>query len=102
MHAADKSNCMQHHKTQHTWTEERAAERTRDRTLTQRDGTWSASVQTQSRNQNSRHECRDPNATLQHETRHADERALEHTRSRTLTRKQDIMGVSGLCHKTYE
>ncbi len=49
-------------------------EHTRNRTLTQWDGTWSASVQTQSRNRNSRHECRDLNATLQHETRHADER----------------------------
>ncbi len=42
---------------------------------TQRDRTWSASVRTPSRNRNSRHECRDPNTTLQHETRHADERA---------------------------
>ncbi len=42
---------------------------------TQQDRTWSASVQTQSRNLNSRHECRDPNTTLQHETSHADERA---------------------------
>ncbi len=60
---------------------ERAAERTRDRTLPQRDRTWSASVRRPTRNRNSRHECRDPNTTLQHETRHADERAhtLEHS-----------------------
>ncbi len=45
---------------------------TNARTLTQRDRTWSTSVQTPSRNRNSRHECRDPNTTLQHETRHAD------------------------------
>ncbi len=42
MHAADKNmNCVQHHKTQ-----ERAAELTRDRTLTQQDKTRSASVRT--------------------------------------------------------
>ncbi len=44
MHAADKNtNCVQH---QNTWTRECVAERTRDRTLTQRDRTWSASVRT--------------------------------------------------------
>ncbi len=69
------------------WTAERAGERTRDRTLTQRDRTLRASVRTPTRNQNSRHECWDPNTTLQHETRHADERAhgsntLEAARSR--------------------
>ncbi len=42
------------------------------RTLTQRDRTWSVSVRTPSRNRNSRHECRDPNTTLQHETRHTE------------------------------
>ncbi len=57
-------NCVQHHKT-----------RTRDRTLTQWYRTWSASVQIPARNRNSRHECQDLNNTLQHETRHADERA---------------------------
>ncbi len=76
MHAADKNlNCV--NTTKHTWTEECAAERTRDRTLPQRDRTWSASVRTPTRNRNSRHECRDPNTMLQHETSHADER--EHT-----------------------
>ncbi len=39
------------------------------------DRKWSASVRTPSRDRNSRHECWDPNTTLQHETRHADERA---------------------------
>ncbi len=74
MHTADKNtNCVQH-KSQHTWTEECAAERTQDCTLTQQDRTWSASVQTPSRNRNSRHECRELNTTLQHETRHTDER----------------------------
>ncbi len=48
---------------------------TNARTLTQRDRTWCVGVRTPSRNRNSRHECRDPNTTLQHETRHADERA---------------------------
>ncbi len=61
--------------TKHTWTQERATERTWDRTLPQRDKTWSASVRTPTRNRNSRHECRDPNTTFQRETRHADERA---------------------------
>ncbi len=46
---------------------------TNARILTQRDRTWRASVRTPRRN--SRHECRDPITTLQHETRHADERA---------------------------
>ncbi len=41
---------------------------TRDRTLPQRDRTWSTSVRTPTWNRNSRHECRDPNTTLQHET----------------------------------
>ncbi len=63
---------------------------------------WSASVRTPSRDRNSKHECRDPNTTLQHETRHADERArdsstLEAARSHE---NADMMGVSGLCHKT--
>ncbi len=58
-----------------TWTEEHADKWTRDRMLTIRDRTWSASVQTPTRNRNSRHECRDPNTTIKHNTRHADERA---------------------------
>ncbi len=37
------------HTTKHTWTEEHTAEQTRDRTLTQRDRMWSASVQTPTR-----------------------------------------------------
>jgi len=61
---------------QHSWIEERAAERTRDRMLTKNETEHGARVSEQlTRNQNSRHECRDPNTTLQHETRHADERA---------------------------
>ncbi len=36
-------------------------------------GAWVS--ETLSRNRNSRHECWDPNTTLQHETKHADERA---------------------------
>ncbi len=77
MHAANEKHKLRapQHKTQHTWTGERTAEQTRDRTLTQQDRTWSASVQTLTRNQNSRHECRDPNTTLQHETRHTNESA---------------------------
>ncbi len=65
-HAADKNtNCVPH-STRHNMNA---------RTLTQRDRMWSVSVRTPSRNRNSRHECRNPNTTLQHETRHADERA---------------------------
>ncbi len=45
---------------------------------------------------NSRHECREPNTTLQHETRHTDERVHG---SSTLPWKQDMTGESGLCHK---
>ncbi len=72
MHTADKNtNCVQ----QHTRTEECVAEWTRDRTLTQQDRTWSASVRTLSRNRNSWHESRDPKTTLQHKTKHADGRA---------------------------
>ncbi len=72
MQAADKN---MNNSTKHTWTEECVAEWTRDRTFTQWDRTWSVSVRTPTRNRNSRHECRDPNTTLQHETRYADERA---------------------------
>ncbi len=78
MHTADKNtNCVQHHTHTHTT---HVDKRTRgransSRTLTQWDRTWSASVRTPTRNRNSRHECRDPNTTLQHKTRHADKRA---------------------------
>ncbi len=51
--------------TKHTWTAECAAKRSWDHTLTQRDRTWSTSVQTPTLNRNSRHECQDPNTTLQ-------------------------------------
>ncbi len=57
-----------------TWTEECAAEQTRDCTATQHDRTWSVSIRTPTRNRNSRHECQDSKTTLQYETRHADER----------------------------
>ncbi len=82
--------------TKHTWTEERATERTRDHTLTQRDRTWSVSVWTPTRDRNSRHECQDPFTALQHETKHAEERAHG---SSALAWNQDMTGVSGLCHK---
>ncbi len=65
-HAADEYTSCVPHSTRYN---------TNARTLTQRDRTWSVSVRTPSRNRSSKHECRDPNTTLQHETRHADERA---------------------------
>ncbi len=76
MHAADKNtDCVQHH-THTTHVDKRARGRANSsRTLTQWDRTWSASVRTPTRNRNSRHECRDPNTTLQHKTRHADKGA---------------------------
>ncbi len=73
MYAADKNvNCMQHHKT-HVNRRARGWANSRPHTHTMR--TWSASVRTPTRNRNSRPEWRDPNTKLQHETRHADERA---------------------------
>ncbi len=99
-HAADRNtNCVQHNKTH---VDKSARCRANSRPRTHNDRKWSASVRTPSRDRNSRHECRDPNTTLQHETRHADERArdsstLEAARSHE---NADIMGVSGLCHKT--
>ncbi len=93
------TNCVQHNKTH---VDKSARCRANSRPRTHNDRKWSASVRTPSRDRNSRHECRDPNTTLQHETRHADERArdsstLEAARSHE---NADMMGVSGLCHKT--
>ncbi len=50
-----------------------------------------------SRNRNSRHECQDPNTTLQHETRHADKRAhgsstLEAARSHETRTRRECQG----------
>ncbi len=101
MHAADRNtNCVQHNKTH---VDKSARCRANSRPRTHNDRKWSASVRTPSRDRNSRHECRDPNTTLQHETRHADERArdsstLEAARSHE---NADMMGVSGLCHKPW-
>ncbi len=76
---------------------------TNARKLTQTDRTWSASVRTPSCNRNSRHECRDPNTTLQHETRHADERAhgsstLEAARSHETRTWQEYQGSVTFSH----
>ncbi len=100
MHAADRNpNCVQQ---QNTRGQECAVPSELEAAHSHDDRKWSASVRTLSRDRNSRHECRDPNTTLQHETRHADERArdsstLEAARSHE---NADMMGVSGLCHKT--
>ncbi len=74
MHAADRNtNCVQHNKTH---VDRRACGRGNSRPPhSHNDRKRSASVRTPTRNRNSRHECRDPNTTLQHETRYADERA---------------------------
>ncbi len=83
MHAANKNmNCMQHHKT-HMDRRARGLANSRPHTHTMRQNV----ERSPTRNRNSRHECRDPNITLQHETRHADERVhgssvLETARSR--------------------
>ncbi len=74
MHAACKNTRWQEKHATDTWTEECAAEQTRDCTATQQDRTWSVSIRTPTRNRNSRHECQDSKTTLQYETRHADKR----------------------------
>ncbi len=102
MHAADKNtNCVQHH-THTTHVDKRARGRANSsRTLTQRDRTWSASVRTPTRNRNSRHECRDPNTTLQHETRHTDKRSRSSSTLETACSPENkTRRVSELCHKT--
>ncbi len=93
MHTANKNtNCVQH-KTQHTWTEEYTAERTQDRTLTQQDRTWSTSVRT-------------PKPKLKTWVPGSEHHAPTRNKARrresacALTWKQDMTGVSGLCHKT--
>ncbi len=77
MHAADKNtNCVQNHThTQHTWTRERAAERTRAARSHNETEHGARVSEPRLKTWDSRHECRDPNTTLQHKTRHADERA---------------------------
>ncbi len=76
MHTADKNtNCVPQHKTH---VNRRASGRAnlRPRTHTTRQN-MERECPNPDMNRNSRHECRDSNTTLQHETRHADERALE-------------------------
>ncbi len=85
MHAA-----VQHHKTH---VDRRAHGRANSRPHTHT--TRSTSVRTPTRNRNSRHECRDPNTTLQHNKACKPESTwLQRARSRTLTWKQDMTGVS--------
>ncbi len=100
MHAADRNtNCVQHNKTH---VDKSARCRANSRPRTHNDRKWSASVRTPSRDRNSRHEYRDPNTTLQHETRHAGERVRDSStlEAARLHENADMMGVSGLCHKT--
>ncbi len=99
MHAADRNtNCVQHNKTRG---QECAVPSELETAHSHNDRKWSASVRTPSRDRNSKHECRDPNTTLQHETRHADERARDSsTLEAARSHENADMGVSGLCHKT--
>ncbi len=96
--AKQDMNTQQHNKTRVDKSARcRANSRPRTHTMTENGARVS-----EPRHRNSRHECRDPNTTLQHETRHADERArdsstLEAARSHE---NADMTGVSGLCHKT--
>ncbi len=70
MHAADKNtNRVQHHKT-HVDRRARGRANSKPHTHTMRQNV---------ERRNLRHECRDPNTMLQHETRHADKRVHECT-----------------------
>ncbi len=64
---------MQHHKT-HVDRRARSRANPRPRTHTMTENGARVS-EPRHENRISRHECRDPNTTLQHETRYADERA---------------------------
>ncbi len=77
-------------------------ERTRDRALTQMTENGARVSEPRHVTETQNMSAGIQNTTLQHETRHADERArdsstLEAARSHENT---DMMGVSGLCHKT--
>ncbi len=73
LHAADKNtNCVQHKtdvdRRAHGWAHPRPHAHTTRQNMERE-------CPNPTRNRNSRHECRDLNTTLQHKTRHADERA---------------------------
>ncbi len=101
MHAADKNtNCVQHNKTH---MDRRACGRANSR------------PHTHTKRQNVERECPNPDtkpklktwvpgsehhAPTWNKARRWESTWLEHTRSRVLTWKQDVTGVSGLCHKT--
>ncbi len=81
MHAADRNtNCVQHNKT-HVDRRARSRANSRPHTHTMTENGARVS-EPRHENRISRYECRDPNTTLQHETRCADERVHEHNRSR--------------------
>ncbi len=72
MHAPDKNtNCVQH---KHNAWGQKSTRLSELETAHSHKETWSAIVRSLTRNLNSRHEGRDLNTMLQHETRHADER----------------------------
>ncbi len=74
MHAADKNtNCVQHNKT-HVDRRACGQKNSRPHTPTKRQN-MERECPNPDTNRNSRHECRDPNTMLQHETRYANERA---------------------------
>ncbi len=92
---AKNTNCVQQHKSTHVDRSVSGRANSRPHTLTTRR------VRTPTRNWNSRHECWDPNTTLQHETRHADEQVhssstLEAARSHENRTWRECQG----CHKT--
>ncbi len=73
MHAADKNtNCV--HTTRHVDRRAHGRANSRPHAYTTRQN-MERECPNPNTNRNSRHECRDPNTMLQHETRHADERA---------------------------
>ncbi len=95
MHAADKNtNCVQHHThTQHTWTRERAAERTRA-ARSHNETEHGARVS------EPRHETETQDLSARIRTPRSNTKQGTQTRAGQKTRKQDKKGVSELCHKT--
>ncbi len=98
MHAADKTmNCVQHHKTH---VDRRASSRANSRPHTH---TKRQNVERESLNQHET-ETQDMSAGIWTPRSNMkcrwDSAWLERARSRMLTWKQDMTGVSGLCHKT--
>ncbi len=102
MHAADKNtNCVQHH-THNT----RGQESARPSELEPHAQTMRQNMEREYPNPDTKPKLKtwvpgsEHHAPTQNKARRRESARLEHTRSRTLTWKQDMTGVSGLCHKT--